>query len=77
MEIADFFDLKLSFPVNQVPTKYADNPDNANLVINLMFIWLDLEEIDNHLILPKSRSLSDYTPLTVDIFIIEKYIQNK
>jgi len=35
-----------------------------------------LEEIDN-LILPKSRSLSDYAPLTVDIFIIKKYIQDK
>jgi len=36
-----------------------------------------LEEINNHLILPKSRSLSDYASLTVDILIIEKYIQDK
>jgi len=37
LEIADFFNLKLSFPVNQVLTQYTDNPNNANLVINLSY----------------------------------------
>jgi len=34
-------------------------------------------EIDNHFILPDLRSPSDHTPLTVDIFISEEFIQDK
>ena len=34
-------------------------------------------EIDNHFILPDLRSPSDHTPFTVDIFISEKFIQDK
>ena len=37
LEIADFFDLKQSISVNQVSTKYVDNLNELNLVINLMF----------------------------------------
>jgi len=51
LEIADSLDLKLSFSINQVSTWYIDNLNNANLVIDLMFLQLDSEEIDNHLIL--------------------------
>jgi len=36
-----------------------------------------LDEINNHLILLKSRSLFDHTPLTVIISIIEESIQDK
>ena len=42
-----------------------------------MFLWADLNKIDNHLILPESRSLSDYTSLTVDIYIDKEFIQEK
>ena len=38
LEVADFFDLKLSYSVNQVSTQYTNNPNNVNLVINLMFL---------------------------------------
>ena len=38
--VADSFYLRLSTPVNQVPTQYADNSNNANLVIDLIFLWM-------------------------------------
>jgi len=38
LEVADSFDLKLSTSVNQVPTQYADNSNNTNLVIDLIFL---------------------------------------
>jgi len=44
LEITDYFDLKLSFFINQVPTRYADNPYDANLVINLMFFQPDFRK---------------------------------
>ena len=77
MEVADSFDLKLSSPINQVPTQYTDNSNNSNSVINLMFLWPNSVEINNHFILPEFQSLSNHAPLTVDIFISEEFIQDK
>ena len=77
MEVADSFDLKLSSPVNQVPTQYTNNPNNSNLVINLMFLWSNSVEINNHFILSESQSLSNHAPLTVNIFISKEFIQDK
>ena len=77
MEVADSFDLKLFSPVNQVPTQYTNNPNNSNLVINLMFLWSNSVEINNHFILSESQSLSNHAPLTVNIFISKEFIQDK
>ena len=38
LKVADFFNLKFSYSVNQVLTQYTDNLNNTNLVIDLMFI---------------------------------------
>ena len=54
-----------------------DNPNKSNLVINLMFLWPNLEEFDNHTIYPKWRMSSDYVLLMVNISIFEKYIQTR
>jgi len=36
--IADSFNLELSNPTNQVPTRYSDNKHNSNSVIDLIFL---------------------------------------
>jgi len=36
-EVVDSFNLELSLPINQVSTLYIDNPQNSNLVSDLMF----------------------------------------
>ena len=36
--IADSFNLFLSFPTEQVPTRFSDNANNSNSVLDLMFL---------------------------------------
>ena len=59
---------------NQVPTRYLDNHQDSNLVIDLMFLKSDLLEYNNNFIYPDWRVTLDHIPLTVNIAIIEKYI---
>jgi len=46
MEVADSLKLKLSSSVHQVLTWYANNTNDSNLVIDLMFLWLDSVKVD-------------------------------
>ena len=62
---------------NQVPTRYLDNLNNSNLVIDLMFLYPNLSEFNNHTIHPEWRLSSDHTPLTVNIAINEELIHTK
>ena len=52
-KIADFFQLELSRPTKQVPTRYLDNQQDSNLVINLMFLRLGSLKHNNHTIHPQ------------------------
>jgi len=44
--IADLFNLALSMPINPCPTRYSDTAGEANLVIDLMFLYYGLRELD-------------------------------
>ena len=77
MEIADSFELGLSSSIHQFPTQYVNNANNYYSVIDLVFLWPDSVEFNNHFILPESWYLLDHTPLTIDISISEEFIQDK
>jgi len=72
--IADFFNPGLSLPTNQVLTRYSDNDQNSNSVIDLMFLHCGSSEMDNHSIHPEWRLMLDHVPLTIVILIIEEHI---
>jgi len=76
-DIMDSLDLFLSNPTNQVPTRYLDNANDSNSVINLMFLRPNSSEINNHTIHSDLQYSSDYAPLTVNISIMEEFIPDK
>ena len=67
--------LELPKSTNQVSTRYSDNHQDSNLVIDLMFLKPDSLEYNNNFIYSDQRVTLDHIPLTVNIAIIEKYIQ--
>jgi len=75
--IANSFNLELSNPTTQVPTRYSDDEHDSNSVINLMFLCNSSSEMDNHSIHPDWRLLSDHTPLTIVIPIVEEHINSR
>ena len=72
--IVDSSNLFLSFPIDQVPTRYADNTNNLNSVLDLMFLWCDSEEINSYIIHPDWWLTFDHTPLTISIPIVKEHI---
>ena len=77
IDIMDSLSLGLSYPTNSVPTRYADNNQSSNLVIDLMFLRYRLEELDKHTIHPEWRLLLDHTPLTISIPLKDLHIHNR
>jgi len=74
--IADSFNLDLSIPTDQVPTRYSDTVGESNLVINLMFLQSGSTELNNHSIYSDWQLTSDHAPLTVSIPIAEANINS-
>jgi len=62
---------------NQVPTRYSDNVNNMNSVINLMFFKPNSLELNNHTIHPELHFSSNHALLTVDITIKKEFVQDK
>ena len=77
VDIIDAFNISLSHSTNSVPTRYLDNRNNLNSVIDLMFLRPNVLEFDDHTIPPESQYPSDHTLLVVNIHIINEFIQDK
>jgi len=50
--ITDSFNLDLSVPTNQVPTRYSDTDGKSNSVIDFMFLQSGSSELNSHSIYP-------------------------
>jgi len=77
VDVADSFDLMLSYPTNQVLTRYSDNVNDANSVIDLMFLKHNSLEFDNYTIYSELQYLSNHALLMVNISIIKEFILDK
>jgi len=65
--IADFFNLNLSTPINQVSTRYSNNDNNSNLVIDLIFLQYNSTKLNNHSIYPNWCLTFDHVLLIITI----------
>jgi len=72
--IANSFNLSLSYPTDQAPTRYSNNANDSNLVIDLIFLQCDSLELNTHLIHPEWYLTSNYAPLMIIIPIVEEHI---
>ena len=72
--IADLFNLDLSISTNLILTRYLDNENGSNSVIDLMFLHSGSNELDNYIIYLEWCLSLDHAPLTITIPIIEEYI---
>ena len=72
-KVADFLHLELSKPTEQVLTRYLDNYQDSNLVIDLMFLRLESLEHNNYIIYSDWRLTSDHAPPTIDISIFKEH----
>ena len=70
--ITDSLGLKLSPLSNPGPTRFADNPYDANSVIDLIFLPPDNTGFGWHTLHPEIHKPSDHIPLIIEICIGEK-----
>lgn len=73
-EIADSLNLELSMLINLVLTWYTDNPQDSNSVIDLMFLYADLEKFNNYHIILELCSSFDHALISVSVTIKEEHI---
>jgi len=76
-DITDFLSLCISHTTIQILTKYTDNPNDLNSVIDLIFLQPNSDEFDSYIIYSKWRLLLDYASFIVKISILEEYIQTR
>jgi len=76
-DITNFFHLELFKPTEFFPTRYSDNAQDLNSVLDLVFLYPNSSEHDNHCIHSNWRLTSDHTPITINMSILKKCIQTK
>jgi len=69
--IADSLGLELFLPSNPNPTRFTDNPRDANSIINLIFLFPGNTGFGQHMLYPKIHKLSDHVPLITEVDIRE------
>ena len=73
-EVADSFGLELLISINLVFIWYIDNFQGSNSVLDLIFLRIGLEKLNNYIILPNFQSLLDYASLLVSIILKKEFI---
>jgi len=76
-DITDSFNLELSISIIQVSTRYANNSQESNSGIDLIFLCANGEEFNKHMISPNLHGPSNHTLLFVNIIIEDKFIEDK
>jgi len=76
-KIADSFQLEISKPTKSFSTRYSDNNQDFNSILDLIFLQSFSSELNNHHIHPDWRLTSDHTPISVDIPIFDEHISSK
>ena len=76
-DIVDFFQLELSHSTKFFPTKYSNNDQNSNSVLDLVFLWLSSSEFNNYHIYLYWRLSSDHAPISINIPIVDEHISTK
>ena len=76
-DIADSFSLEISKPTENLFTRFSDNDQDSNSILDLVFLWPFSLEFNNHCIHPDWRLLSDHAPITIDVSISNEHILTK
>ena len=74
-DIADSFYLKISKPIEYFPTRYSNNDQNLNSVLDLVFLQPDSVELNTHQIHPDWRLSFNHAPISITIPIIKEHSQ--
>ena len=73
--ITDSFHLELSKPTEYFSTRYSDNHQDSDSVLDLVFLCSNSTEFNTHYIHPNWRLSFNYAPITVNIPITKEQVQ--
>jgi len=74
LTITDSLGLELSLPLNPGPTRFTDNIQDFNSVIDLVFLPPDNRGFRQYMLHPDIHKPSDHVPLTIKVGITETNI---
>ena len=73
-EITDYFQLEILKSTEFFSTRYSNNDQNSNLVLDLVFLCPFSSEFNNYHIYPNQRLTSDHAPILVNVSIFDEHI---